>query len=92
MSKEKLNLNDIWNQIEFDKGTEKDGVILCSFTYDVIADYEIEDGILIVEVYSKFHHMDDDFEDIIDESISENLESIGLNEDSEFKVIYLKKG
>lgn len=84
------NLQLIWEKIYFSKGDKTSGTIVSHLDGEEIAEYEIIDDALKIDVYKKYSQVEDFDNIIIDESISNILDEIGLNNETKIKINFLK--
>ena len=84
------NLNEIWENCYFEVGTKNSGEIYSYESDDLLAEYEIKDGVLEVLVYKSSYEQKDFDDIIIDEALEQRLEDIGLKEDTKI-IIYFAK-
>lgn len=80
----------IWEKIYFSKGEKTSGTIGSHLDGEEIAEYEIIDNVLNIDVYKKYYQVEDFDNIIIDESISNILDEIGLNNETKIKINFLK--
>lgn len=88
MTAEKLK--EIWEQIYFSEGDKTSGTIESHKNGTSIAEYEIKNKVLVISVYKEYYQNDDFDNIIIDESIYNILEEIGLNNDTKLNIVFLK--
>lgn len=94
MSKKK-NLEEIWEEIYFDKGTDETGVICTHFSHKgsgILGEYEIKDDVFEVIIYKEYYEDENKkFDDtIIDGAIKERLEDLELSNETKLKISFAK--